>query len=368
MWGRVGDTRRLAGPCGTGGAGAGTRERVVGTRWAGEPRGGRWGHAERAAGLWARARDAWGVRISDARAEYERYLLLERGYSEHTARSYGADLVDLEAFAAARGVQDVAELDLDLYRDWLWAAAQRELAKATLARRAATAKTFSAWLRRTGRIEIDAAVRLRAPRPDRTLPRVLSGDSVSVLLAELHDRATTGDPIALRDLAVIELLYASALRVSELVGIDIDDLDLDRRTVRVTGKGSKERIVPFGKPAHDALVAYLTRSRPALLERRRAGGIERVPAAVFLGARGGRLGTRSVYELVAGLLESVPGTGPAGPHALRHTAATHLLDGGADLRAVQEMLGHASLGTTQIYTHVTVERLRASYQAAHPRA
>ncbi|SDZ28485.1 tyrosine recombinase XerC [Herbiconiux ginsengi] len=306
--------------------------------------------------------------ISGARAEYERYLRLERGYSEHTVRSYGADLTDLETFARSRGITDVADLDLPFYRDWLWAASQRELAKSTLARRAATAKTFSAWLRRTGRIEIDAAIRLRAPKPDRTLPRVLSGDSMNGLLDVLHISAADGDPVAVRDVAVVELLYASALRVSELVGIDIDDLDLDRRTVRVVGKGSKERIVPFGVPAHHALTDYLGRSRRALLERRPATAAARPGAALFLGVRGGRLGTRSVYELVSGLLEAVPGGGPAGPHALRHTAATHLLDGGADLRAVQEMLGHASLGTTQIYTHVTVERLRASYQAAHPRA
>ncbi|WP_440709732.1 tyrosine recombinase XerC [Herbiconiux sp. YIM B11900] len=306
------------------------------------------------------------MEISAAREEYERYLRLERGYSAHTARSYGSDLADLERFAAARGVTGVGGLDLELYRDWLWEASQRELAKATLARRSASVKAFSAWLRRSGHIEVDAAVRLRAPKPERTLPRVLSNDSMAGLLEVLQARAAEGDPVALRDLAVVETLYASALRVSELVGIDLDDLDLDRRTVRVVGKGSKERIVPFGQPAALALTDYLARSRPPLVARQVGGGAH--ARALFVGVRGGRLGTRSVYQLVARLLESVPGSGPAGPHALRHTAATHLLDGGADLRAVQEMLGHASLGTTQIYTHVTVERLRSSYQAAHPRA
>ncbi|MGD8194024.1 tyrosine recombinase XerC [Herbiconiux sp. P18] len=304
-----------------------------------------------------------------ARARYLEYLRLGRGYSDHTVRAYGADLADLREFAAGRGVSDVASLDLEVYRDWLWAASQRELAKSTLARRAATAKTFSAWLRRAGVIEIDAAARLRAPKPDRSLPRVLSDGSMTAVLEGLQSRTAEGDPVALRDLALIELLYASALRVSEVVGVDIDDLDLDRRTVRVLGKGVKERIVPFGRPAHTAIVDYLSRGRLPLLERAAARTTPaRSRGALFLGARGGRLGTRSVYELVAGLLQSVPGSGPTGPHALRHTAATHLLDGGADLRAVQELLGHASLGTTQIYTHVTVERLRASYQAAHPRA
>jgi integrase/recombinase XerC len=313
------------------------------------------------------------VQITDARADYERYLRLERGYSPHTLRSYASDLADLEAFASTRGVTDVAALDLELYRDWLWSASQRGLAKSTLARRSATVKTFSAWLRHSGHIETDAAARLRAPKPDRTLPRVLSGESMSGVLGSLAGSASEGDPLAIRDLALVELLYASALRVSEIVGIDLDDLDLDRRTVRVVGKGSKERVVPFGRPAHTALADYLMRSRPAL----RARAVVPPPAAsppappqtaLFLGSRGARVGTRAVYSLVSRLLAETPGGGPSGPHALRHTAATHLLDGGADLRAVQEMLGHASLGTTQIYTHVTVERLRASYRAAHPRA
>ncbi|GAA2232127.1 tyrosine recombinase XerC [Herbiconiux moechotypicola] len=292
--------------------------------------------------------------------------MLERAYSEHTVRSYASDLADLQQFAAGRGVSAVGGLDLELYRDWLWTASQKHLSKATLARRAASAKTFSAWLTRSGHIPADPALRLRAPRPDRTLPRVLSGDAVALLLDGLRERVGDGEPAALRDLAVVELLYASALRVSELTGLDVGDLDLDRRTVRVVGKGGKERVVPFGVPAHAALVDYLARERPALVARRNDGAA--AIDALLLGARGGRLGTRAVYELVAHLLAEVPGSGPAGPHAFRHTAATHLLDGGADLRAVQELLGHASLGTTQIYTHVSIERLRSSYRAAHPRA
>ncbi|WP_368496787.1 tyrosine recombinase XerC [Herbiconiux sp. A18JL235] len=303
------------------------------------------------------------MEIGEARAEYDRHLRLERGYSEHTVRSYASDLVDLGAFAEKRGVTGVHGLDLELYRDWLWAASQKSLAKSTLARRAASAKGFSAWLRRSGYIEVDQAARLRAPKPDRALPRVLSNDSVDVVLERLRLRATDGEAVPLRDLALVELLYASALRVSEIVGIDLTDVDLDRRTVRVLGKGQKERVVPFGGPAHLALTDYLARGRLALASQRPAP-----PTALFLGARGGRLGTRAVYELVAQLLHDVPGSGPAGPHAFRHTAATHLLDGGADLRAVQEILGHASLGTTQIYTHVTVERLRSTYLQAHPRA
>jgi integrase/recombinase XerC len=175
-------------------------------------------------------------------------------------------------------------------------------------------------------------------------------------------RGAGGDPRAARDLAIIEILYASALRVSELVGLDLADIDLDRLTLRVTGKGAKERVVPFGVPARSAVVDYLRVARPTLAV------VSADSAALFLGARGQRLGVRAVYRLVAGLLADLPGSGPSGPHALRHTAATHLLDGGADLRAVQELLGHVSLGTTQIYTHVSAERLQQSYRLAHPRA
>jgi integrase/recombinase XerC len=312
-------------------------------------------------------------------------------------------------------VAAVADLTLDHYRDWLWDGSQRNLAKATLARRSAAARGFSSWAARNvtaasgetprpasardreagaaidestssgsgpdgrvtaadGRVTAaddlatapvaaptDAAARLRAPKPDKTLPRVISRAQMDGILSSLADRAQEGDPQALRDVAVVELLYASGVRVSELVGLDVDDVDLERLTVRVLGKGAKERVVPFGVPALAAVRAYLLRGRPALATPRSG-------PALLLGARGGRLGPRAVYELVAGLLADVPGGGPAGPHALRHTAATHLLDGGADLRAVQELLGHASLGTTQIYTHVSAERLKESYRIAHPRA
>jgi integrase/recombinase XerC len=185
------------------------------------------------------------------------------------------------------------------------------------------------------------------------------------ILDSLGARGARGDPLALRDLAIVELLYASALRVSELTGLDLAALDLDRHTERELGKGAKERVVPFGVPALRAISGYLEAGRPRIL----AAAVNAEPtSALFLGARGARMGSRSVYQHVAGLLADLPGTGPSGPHALRHTAATHLLDGGADLRAVQELLGHASLGTTQIYTHVSAERLKESYRTAHPRA
>lgn len=181
------------------------------------------------------------------------------------------------------------------------------------------------------------------------------------MLEGLEARTATGDPVALRDLALVELLYGGAIRVSECCAIDVDDVDFERRTMRVVGKGDKERTVPFGGPAAEALVDYLHRGRPELLQ-------EQSRDALFLGARGGRINARTVYELARRELQETPGGGPAGPHAFRHTAATHLLDGGADLRSVQELLGHADLGTTQVYTHVSAERLRDAYRLAHPRA
>lgn len=295
------------------------------------------------------------------------HLAIDRGLSEQTVRAYRSDLLQLVAFAATHGAVEPGELDLEVLRDWLWHGSQAGLAKSTLARRSAAARGFTRWLSRTDPESTDVAARLRAPRPDRHLPRVLTRAQIEALLADLtaladaaaqHPHAAAE---ALRDLAVVELLYASALRVSELVGIDLEHLDRERLTVRVTGKGAKERVVPFGVPALRALTRYADTARPTLLDGRSSG-------ALFIGSRGGRLGTRAVYALVSSLLATLPGSGPAGPHALRHTTATHLLDGGADLRAVQEMLGHSSLATTQIYTHVSTERLKQSYATAHPRA
>lgn len=300
--------------------------------------------------------------LSEAIGAYLRAVALERGASPHTVRAYRGDLETLAAFIEARGAEpDPALLDLELLREWVWQQNAAGLGASTLARRTSTVRGFTAWLARTGRAPADAGARLRAPRADRHLPRVLTRGQIDGILAGLDARAATDDPLALRDRAIVELLYASALRVSELVGLDLADVDDARRTVRVMGKGAKARIVPFGIPAQRALDAYRERGRPAIAAQRSG-------AALFLGARGARESTRGVYALVAGLLADLPGSGPAGPHALRHTAATHLLDGGADLRAVQEILGHASLGTTQIYTHVSAERLAEAYRTAHPRA
>ena len=314
------------------------------------------------------------MHLDTAASVYIAFLRHERGFSEHTIRAYRADLARFLEFAQERAVSTTAALDLELLRDWLWQASQQNLAKSTMARRAASVRGFTAWMLHSGYVERDPAARLRAPRADKHLPRVLSRDQIERVLDRVSTRAGSGDPIAQRDEAVVELLYASALRVGELVGLRQADIDLGRLTVRVLGKGSKERVVPFGVPAARALAVYMRNGRPALTVSSPARNPARHPVPVpesshlFLGASGRVLSSRAVYGLVASLLADLPGSGPAGPHTIRHTAATHLLDGGADLRAVQEILGHASLGTTQLYTHVSAERLKESYRLAHPRA
>lgn len=298
------------------------------------------------------------MRLSDAADVYARELSDVRRLSPATVRAYSADLRDL---LAVIGDRELADVDLEHLREWLWAATRRGDARSTLARRTAAVRGFFAWARQTERIGADPSLRLVAPRRGRPLPKVATAPAMAAVLRDAEVRADGGDALALRDAALVELLYASALRVSELCGADVDDIDRDRRTVRVVGKGRKERVVPYGSPAAHALDAYLARGRPALAAR--GSGTP----ALFVGARGARLGARSAYDVVARVVAPAVGQS-VGPHTLRHSAATHLLDGGADLRTVQEMLGHASLGTTQIYTHVSAERLAAAYRLAHPRA
>ena len=302
------------------------------------------------------------MRLEEAADAYARVLTDVRRLSPATVRAYRGDLTDL---VAAVGDVEIVEVDLEALREWLWRATQRGDARSTIARRTSTARGFFAWAHEQGAITEDPALRLVAPKRGRTLPRVATSDALTAALDRAGAIAADGDPIALRDHALLEFLYGAGVRVSELCGLDVGDVDRDRRTARVLGKGAKERVVPFGGAAARALDAYLVRARPSLLARAESSGAP--SGAVFLGARGGRLGTRAAYDVVARAVGPEMG-GAVGPHALRHSAATHLLDGGADLRAVQEMLGHASLGTTQIYTHVSSERLTATYRLAHPRA
>ncbi|HKX67177.1 MAG TPA: tyrosine recombinase XerC [Intrasporangium sp.] len=305
---------------------------------------------------------AAGADVTDSAvlADFERHLRSERGRSDHTTRAYVSDVRQLLSFAVGRGVGDLGELGLADLRSWLGEQADGGAARSTIARHAAAARTFLRWAARTGRIDSDPSLRLAAPRRSRSLPGVLKQGEASAMLDVAATRADDSDPIHVRDQAMLELLYASGIRVGELVALDVDDLDLDQRVARVMGKGAKERMVPFGVPAARALAGWLA-------ARRRLLG-PRSGAALFLGRRGARVDPRRVRSLVHEVLSHLPDAPDLGPHGLRHSAATHLLEGGADLRMVQEILGHASLATTQIYTHVSVDRLRASYEQAHPRA
>ena len=299
--------------------------------------------------------------MSRALAAYERHLSAERDLAPHTVRAYLTDVRAMLEHAALLGHQDVSTLDVRTLRSWL--AKQQTLGRArtTMARRATAVRVFTGWALRTGRSTTDAGSLLGTPKAHRTLPPALRQDEVRGLLDAAATRADDGSALGLRDVAILELLYATGIRVGELCGLDVDDVDRERSLVRVFGKGRKERSVPFGRPAARALDDWLARGRPRLV----APG---AGAALFLGARGRRVDQRAVRTLVHARLADVPGAPDLGPHGLRHTAATHLLEGGADLRAVQELLGHASLATTQIYTHVTTDRLRAAYRQAHPRA
>jgi integrase/recombinase XerC len=301
-----------------------------------------------------------GERWARVLSDYEHHLAAERDLSAHSIRAYLGDLRSLAAHAGRLGVEDPAQLNVRTLRSYLANLKTLGRARTTLARRATSLRVFTAWLARTGRADVDAGALLASPGARRELPAALSQADMRTVLDGALAAGDEG-PRELRDAAMLELLYATGIRVSELTGLDIDDLDRGRRVVRVFGKGRKERVVPIGAPALDAIDRWLAIGRPVLATSGSGG-------AVFVGARGRRIDQRVVRRVVHELLGAVDGVADLGPHALRHTAATHLLEGGADLRSVQEILGHASLGTTQIYTHVSTERLRAAYRLAHPRA
>lgn len=298
--------------------------------------------------------------LRDAVDEFARYLASVAGRSAHTVRGYVADLVSLFDHAARMGCTEPGELDLAVLRSWLARLRSTGAARSSLARRAAAARTFGGWAHRTGLVPADPAGALASPRPHRELPAVLRADQATTIVTAPDAVGGAASPVRLRDRAVLELLYATGIRVSELCGLDLPDLDRPRRVVRVLGKGAKERSVPYGIPAEEAVEDWLRLGRPTLVTP--ASG-----AALLLGARGGRLHPTVVRRVVAGYARA-SGLPATSPHGLRHSAATHLLAGGADLRSVQELLGHSSLASTQIYTHVSVERLREAYRQAHPRA
>jgi integrase/recombinase XerC len=301
--------------------------------------------------------------VTTALDRYERHLAMERGLSPHTVRAYLGDVVALLVHLAGGTADDVTveAIDLPSLRSWLAAQHTTGASRTTMARRAASARTFTAWAARNGLLAADPGPRLAAPRPHRTLPAVLRPDQAGAAMAAAESGAEQGDPVALRDQAVVELLYATGVRVAELCGLDLDDVDYSQRVIRVLGKGSRERTVPFGVPAERAVRRWVEYGRSTLVS-------DRSQRALLLGARGGRLDPRTARRVVHDVVAEVPGTADTGPHGLRHSAATHLLEGGADLRTVQELLGHATLATTQLYTHVTVERLKAIHDRTHPRS
>jgi integrase/recombinase XerC len=296
---------------------------------------------------------------------FGRHLAAERGLSPHTVRAYLGDVRSLLEHAAQVGLGELAELDIGVIRSWLAAQHSGGLARATLARRAAAVRTFTAFARARGWLPgSDPGRLLGTAKIHRGLPQVLAQGQINDVLATAAVAGAVDEfaaAIAWRDAAIMELLYASGIRVSELCGLDLGDVDSERRSVRVLGKGGRERTTPMGIPAARALDQWHRDGRPRLATPQSG-------AALFLGRRGGRLDPRTARRVVHALIAATGSVPDTGPHGLRHTAATHLLEGGADLRSVQEILGHASLATTQIYTHVSAERLLAAYRQAHPRA
>ena len=300
--------------------------------------------------------------LDEVRSAFERYLEAERNLSVHTIRAYLGDLDSFFEHLARLDVTDFATLELAHIRSWLANQQVKGGARTTLSRRATSIRLFTKWATKKGYLTKDVGATLATPKGARTLPDVLTVADASLAMDAMAVRVDEEDgPISKRDAAMLEILYASGARVSELCGLDLEDIDYARQTIRVLGKGNKERTIPIGNPAMRALELWLKNGRDSIAGTKSEG-------AVFLGARGKRIDQRTVRTMVYYALQALEGAEKIGPHALRHSAATHLLEGGADLRTVQEILGHASLATTQIYTHVSTERLQKAFKQAHPRA
>ena len=295
-------------------------------------------------------------------AAFTRHLEVERSLSVHTIRAYIGDLESLLTHLETIGVTDISQLELIHLRSWLANQQVKGGARTTLSRRAVSVRLFTKWAVKNKYLPKDVSATFATPKGHRTLPEVLDIADAKTAMDSLATRASEEEtPISLRDVAMVELLYATGARVAELCGLDVSDIDYDRQTIRVLGKGNKERTIPLGNPAMKALNVWLKEGRDSI-KNSLSGN------AVFLGARGKRIDQRTVRTVVYNALQAIEGIERMGPHALRHSAATHLLEGGADLRTVQEILGHASLATTQIYTHVSTERLQKAFKQAHPRA
>ena len=291
---------------------------------------------------------------------YREHLILDRNLSDNSVRAYLADLDSLLIHINALGITEFKELTLDHLRSWLANQQSKGAARSTIIRRVASVKAFTYWAHEKGWIERDIGLHLMAPKPQRSLPKTIKVNDMKVAFNSLESVISdTEDPLHMRDLAMVELLYSSGIRVSELTGLDLKDIDFERNTIRVIGKGNRERVTPFGIPAQKALENWI---------EKRGELVAATESALFIGRRGKRIDPRTVREVVYKVTEAIDPSRRLGPHVLRHSAATHLLEGGADLRTVQELLGHSSLATTQIYTHVSEERLKEVYEQAHPRA
>ena len=293
-------------------------------------------------------------------AKYEEHLALVRNLADNSIRGYVSDLQSFLAHIEKLGITEFSELKITHIRSWLANLQSTGISRATLARRIVSIRAFTYWAASQKWIPTDIGSDLAIPKAHKTLPEVLNHSQTQIVLDAIVTKAGEDpSPINIRDLAMIEVLYASGIRVSEICGLNIRDVDLERNTLLVLGKGDKERVVPIGLPAIKAIKNWLATAR-AEFANTTSGD------AVFLGTRGKRIDQRTVRTDVYNALEAIGSH--MSPHGLRHTAATHLLEGGADLRTVQEILGHSSLATTQIYTHVSPERLKTAYEQAHPRA
>lgn len=300
--------------------------------------------------------------LDEVFSAFERHLRSDRNLSTHSVRAYLGDLKSLIHHLQALGVSDISRLELSHIRSWLATMQTKGGARTSLSRRAVSIRLFTKWAFKSGLTSADIGLALAIPKAHRTLPDVLDIPNALLAMQALATRVGEEEtPAALRDCAMVEVLYASGARVAELCGLDFGDVDYERQTIRVLGKGNKERTIPIGNPAMSALKAWLKDGRPHLANTE-------AEKAVFVGVRGKRIDQRTVRTVVYEALSALEGVERMGPHGLRHSAATHLLEGGADLRTVQEILGHASLATTQIYTHVSTERLQKAFKQAHPRA
>ncbi len=294
--------------------------------------------------------------------DFLEYLKIEKNRSENTIRSYQTDLELLLEFVSNKGVSSVNKISTELIKEWIISLKKNQISNTTISRRISSVKVFFNYLIKNNLIEINPTLKVIAPKLNKVLPNILGQKQAEQLLdqAAIYEIEEESIDIRIRDYAILEVLYSTGIRVSELVGLNIHDVNFNNLTLKVLGKGRKERVVPFGIPARDALDKYLNESRNKFNDKN--------SSALFLGQRGNRLNVRQVRRILNKAMSQIENGKEISPHDLRHSAATHMLEAGADLRIVQELLGHSSLATTQKYTHVTIERLREVFANAHPRA